>query len=985
MPGKLLRFAIVAVLLVLPALVRAEEPELVAPGGGRFDIGGYGEIQLRGLSDGFDANNWYLSQWAWVLNLEPEWNIAPDGFGPFDQISAFARIEIRYDCVWSGCGLANSWRHFGDRATRAPARNWGDGLTERFEGGLDLPALGIPVRRIQSSNEELRNILSAQHTARSFESGVSEETLAASFGPLIDDLFTYKRVSGVGVGDRGDTLALPLGPWRPESRIDANGSLAELPSYAVGLPFRPTIPGRYVPSAQLRRHLDDFGSFDQNFRQTELEWNHGASQDEWELKEAFVDVELFDSQLWIRAGKQNIVWGKTELFRTTDQFNPVDIALASLPSLEESRIALWSLRGIWSFYDVGPLQDVRLELAMNFDDFQPIDLGRCGEPYAVWLVCGKSTALWAHGATGIGIAGEVRPPDPWDSARGIEFGARLEFRWGPMSFALTDFYGYDDLPAVELFHSYSRNVDPRTGAPLDVYGQPLREDTALADSSANRQIFEAACSASLGFGAGAAAALTGGMGTVPDLSDDCFVTASNIQDPFIIQANVGGLAFDIEATFANAAGAALAGQFGGNLLVDVAVNGIDSALNNFLGGTAPAYLVPLNVDPADGPKGGGLFGTGCTLGALCSIANTSNVSMYLTDQQEALIGCGPLFRTDCDVEGLDLFNAEGSVIFQSWPGFEQNPVATRYENGKLFILPGARGPGDPGYDPRVDGTPPKGYKNEMAAVSANFATFTALAGKAEGDTDCELDRPETCGTVRGFIATTGSQRPEVRAGGNGRFGRRDFLWHSGGEALFYYPKRNVLGLSFDFAEDVLKTNWGVELTWVNDVPFASNTSRNQLQETDVYNLTVSVDRPTFVNFLNANRTFFFNAQLFVRYLPHFDSSYDTNGPLTALGTFAITTGYFQDRLLPSLVLIHDLKSASGGVIVQVSYRFNESFSATVGMLTFYGQPRDNQIPFYPIALPNTNSSTDHKLGTRYEGLSAIAERDEVFLSLRYTF
>jgi len=42
------------------------------------------------------------------------------------------------------------------------------------------------------------------------------------------------------------------------------------------------------------------------------------------------------------------VWGKTELFRNQDQFNPQDIGLASLPSLEESRISLWALRAIWS-------------------------------------------------------------------------------------------------------------------------------------------------------------------------------------------------------------------------------------------------------------------------------------------------------------------------------------------------------------------------------------------------------------------------------------------------------------------------------------------------------------------------------------------------------------------------------------------------------------------------------------------------------------
>ncbi len=94
----------------------------------------------------------------------------------------------------------------------------------------------------------------------------------------------------------------------------------------------------------------------------ELMWNRGASQDEKEFKEGYLDIELLDSRLWIRGGKQNIVWGKTELFRTTDQFNPVDLALATLPSLEESRIALWALRGVYSFYDVGPLEDVRLEV-----------------------------------------------------------------------------------------------------------------------------------------------------------------------------------------------------------------------------------------------------------------------------------------------------------------------------------------------------------------------------------------------------------------------------------------------------------------------------------------------------------------------------------------------------------------------------------------------------------------------------------------------
>ena len=123
----------------------------------------------------------------------------------------------------------------------------------------------------------------------------------------------------------------------------------------------------------------------------------------------------------------------------------------------------------------GPLEDVRLELAMNIDDFEPIDLGRCGEPYTVWLVCGKSTALWAHGVTGLGLAGEIRPPNPWERlARASRSAARLEWRWDRFSFAVTDFWGYSTRRPSSSLNFYERRVDPRTGKPLDSLGRAAR-------------------------------------------------------------------------------------------------------------------------------------------------------------------------------------------------------------------------------------------------------------------------------------------------------------------------------------------------------------------------------------------------------------------------------------------------------------------------------------------------------------------------------
>ena len=103
---------------------------------------------------------------------------------------------------------------------------------------------------------------------------------------------------------------------------------------------------------------------------------------------------------------------------------------------------------------------------MNFDNVEPADLGACGEPYAVPGACDISAAAFTHGILGTGIAGSDRPPDPWNDPDGLEFGARIEWRWDRFSFALTDFYGYDDFPTFEQFMTFERHTDIETGRPL---------------------------------------------------------------------------------------------------------------------------------------------------------------------------------------------------------------------------------------------------------------------------------------------------------------------------------------------------------------------------------------------------------------------------------------------------------------------------------------------------------------------------------------
>ena len=60
---------------------------------------------------------------------------------------------------------------------------------------------------------------------------------------------------------------------------------------------------------------------------------------------------------------------------------------------------------------------------------------------------------------------------------------------------------------------------------------------------------------------------------------------------------------------------------------------------------------------------------------------------------------------------------------------------------------------------------------------------------------------------------------------------------------------------------------------------------------NLYRLTISVDRPTFVNFLNANRTFFINTQWFFQYTDQFKASYwaATSGTSSACSRSAPAT------------------------------------------------------------------------------------------------
>ena len=1103
--------------------------------------------------------------------------------------------------------------------------------------------------------------------------------------------------------------------------------------------------GLYVPSLGLRRALrsGDLDSLRFEFSEIERAFNRGASQQRTrELKEAYVDVDAFDNRLWMRLGLQNIVWGKTEIFRNTDQWNPQDLALSSLPTLEESRVALWSARFVYSLWQVGPLEDVRLELALGLGEYEPDDLGACGEPYTPDATCELTYGIFSHSFLGAGIAGIDRPESVWEDPSDVEVGGRIEWRWDRFSFALTEFYGHSDMPYPDAIFYYGRSVDVASGRPVvaNLPGQALGRCALggqIAPDPANKA---APGDAGLAYSTSFAShpysvspaqrpvtTTAGGPDRLPDgspLDGSTAVRGGIGRDPGCLRP--GGApgyanAFSLDPTSVVAATNALQFQaanqqlFAWTCLTTVGVAAalepgacawtVFASSQNFRlvnvpvaetfsvifagdpdGPTAARYLSLINdfqknaarsgaliatplasinrlfndpLNPFDINDNGGVDRDGCadddpttpcdlggydgfdTRTVRARFPGQPTLDSSLTNEQRALLGCGPFYGTRCDSSsretttadfaqsgafgGVDLLNFEASVLLQSWLGvegtrrgqlstdnlpqpgtigplgdpvllgagsfergnlgFDGGEVCTRFSGGRLLKLPGCRGveslkvvysdpngvPGDgddvptavqvrfeSGYTPSVDGCvlgdvihrrggaasvpvqvvgaspslqrelercsgatlrravprdfisgfdadgnpnqvpnsgqnpdvagcdPTKGrsgarissngrdqfvfvcaseevtlaelplihplagcisspvnpngdaeclqwanrdlveeffggtaqlFQNELAAVSWNFLMFLAVSScdlrspDLDGETHvdangnptfsadpecflptepfkpgrCSLSNPNLCSNVKAFFAAAGVGRNTVRAAGNPRFGRRTFIWHSGGEVVLRYDRRNVVGFATDFAEDWSRTSWALELTWMEDERYLDANDPRGVSESDAFTLTVSMDRPTFVRFLNPNRTFFFNTQWFLTWVPDHGSGYSINGPVNAIFTFTLSTGYYQDRLTPQLLTVYDIGSRSGGLIPSLRYQFTDNFSAELGLLWFFGRPDLRPMPINEISPAVNRAGRNAYRNAVDNGLSGVSQRDEIYLKLRWAF
>jgi hypothetical protein len=124
------------------------------------------------------------------------------------------------------------------------------------------------------------------------------------------------------------------------------------------------------------------------------------------IREAYVK-KTFDlkdgSELFVKVGRQQIVWGRTDLFRVLDVFNPVDYSRNNIyDELQDIRIPLWSLQAEWRLGGSDLMQDRNIQFVWSFDQFRANNLGQCGSPNSV-LDAGcffrGMKNLWDNGGT----------------------------------------------------------------------------------------------------------------------------------------------------------------------------------------------------------------------------------------------------------------------------------------------------------------------------------------------------------------------------------------------------------------------------------------------------------------------------------------------------------------------------------------------------------------------------------------------------------
>ena len=221
------------------------------------------------------------------------------------------------------------------------------------------------------------------------------------------------------------------------------------------------------------------------------------------LREFYVDatVPIKDDRLSIRLGKQQVIWGRTDLFRVLDIINPVDYSRNNIyDELEDIRIPMWILKTEYRFGPTAFMDDFNIQFVWNFDEFRPSELGQGGTPNQI-LNAGSffrgMKNLWDNGGTvsNFGLGGlyatnfgphqigirEAHMPD-WELSN-TQFGVKVEGVLGDFGWSVNGYHYRSQLPSLRAGRVPAENPFLGTSFPPEVIfpGHPGENGAAYRD------------------------------------------------------------------------------------------------------------------------------------------------------------------------------------------------------------------------------------------------------------------------------------------------------------------------------------------------------------------------------------------------------------------------------------------------------------------------------------------------------------------------
>jgi hypothetical protein len=176
--------------------------------------------------------------------------------------------------------------------------------------------------------------------------------------------------------------------------------------------------------------------FDQSLEDRIVSSKHHDHNYEKKIREIYADITLPNTR--IRIGKQQIMWGESDLFRMADIINPLDISwdyllYSSVSSFEDIRIPLWAI-------DVNYSQATGHQLGAELV-FMPLNFQEGFEPHRLPL----PGSNWDLGLPQF-MYDAVRDSEPHNDSSNASYGIKLKGIFGGWDVAIFDFYSRVQYP-----------------------------------------------------------------------------------------------------------------------------------------------------------------------------------------------------------------------------------------------------------------------------------------------------------------------------------------------------------------------------------------------------------------------------------------------------------------------------------------------------------------------------------------------------------